>query len=244
MSPVIDIRNITKYYRGERVLDNVSVSVERGEQLCVMGPGGSGKTLLIKIASGLVEPDEGEVFIDGTSVFEASPEGLSELRKSMGMLFQNYALFDFLNVEDNIAFPLRREGELEEEEIIEKVNSILADVNLPGINHQFPNELSGGMKKRVTFARAVIHGPPILFYDDPTMGLDPVTSSKIFIMLDKMKRESEVTSICITHDVDAVKDICETFALLNHGKLVLSGSREDFESSDVRLVRQFWDSTL
>lgn len=244
MNPVIDIRNVTKYYRGERVLDNVSLSVNRGEQLCVMGPGGCGKTLLIKIASGLVEPDDGEVFINGTSVFEATPEGLSELRKSMGMLFQNYALFDFLNVEDNIAFPLRREGKLSEEEILEKVNGILEEVNLPGINHQYANELSGGMKKRVTFARAVIHEPPILFYDDPTMGLDPVTSSKIFIMLEKMKRMSQVTSICITHDVDAVKDICETFALLNHGELILEGSREDFESSEIRLVRQFWDSTL
>lgn len=244
MSAVIELRGVTKYYQGERVLNNVSLSVEAGEQLCLMGPGGAGKTLLIKIASGLVAPDDGEVFIDGTNVFEISKPELAQLRTSMGMLFQNYALFDFLTVEENIAFPLRREGKLSEEAILERVNGLLAAVNLPGINHQYPNELSGGMKKRVTFARAVIHEPPILFYDDPTMGLDPVTSSKIFIMLERMKVENQVTSICITHDVDAVKGICEKFALLNKGTLVLHGSREDFERSEVRLVRQFWDSSL
>jgi phospholipid/cholesterol/gamma-HCH transport system ATP-binding protein len=244
MSAVIEIEGVTKYYRGEKVLDNVSVSVERGEQLCLMGPGGAGKTLLIKIASGLVIPEEGTVRIEGTPIFELTQQELAEVRKSMGMLFQNYALFDFLTVEDNVAFPLRREGELSDDEITDRVNSILAEVNLPGINHQYPNELSGGMKKRVTFARAVIHQPPILFYDDPTMGLDPVTSSKIFIMLEKMKRENEVTSMCITHDVDGVKDICEKFVLLNKGELILHGTREEFEHSDIRLVRQFWDSEL
>ncbi len=239
---MIEVRNITKYHLRETVLDDVSFDVAEGTQLGLLGPGGAGKTLLTKIITGLVKPDGGYVKVDGVDVHSLGAVELATLRAKIGMLFQNYALFDFMTVQENIAFPLQRQGGHTRVEMVKKVNELLAEIGLKGTNHQYPRELSGGMKKRVTFARAVVHQPPILFYDDPTMGLDPVTSSKIFIMLERMRKRG-VTSICITHDVLGVRDICDTFALLDKGRLILEGSRADFENSDVRLVRQFWDGT-
>ncbi len=239
--PVIEVRNIVKYYGRTRVLDDVTLVVPEGQQVGLIGPGGAGKTLLIKIMSGLVEPDAGEVVVDGERVNGMGPVQLAELRKKMGMLFQNYALFDFMNVGENIAFPLRQRGELSEAEIRQKVDEMLLAVDLPGIHHQYPNELSGGMKKRVTFARAVIHDPPVLFYDDPTAGLDPVTSSKIFILLEKRKVERGTTSLVITHDILGVRDICDRFVMLDKGRLIFSGTRHEIENTTHPRVRQFWE---
>jgi phospholipid/cholesterol/gamma-HCH transport system ATP-binding protein len=238
---MISVQNITKFHQRERVLNDVSLTVREGTQLALIGPGGAGKSLLVKIIAALVRPDSGTVHVDGEDMLALSEVELARARGKMGMLFQNYALFDFMTVEENIAFPLRQIGKLEEDVIKEKVNDLLLEVDLPGIQQQFPNELSGGMKKRVTFARAVIHEPPILFYDDPTAGLDPVTSSKIFILLDQMKRERGVTSIVITHDILGVRDICDDFVLLNKGDLVFRGSRREIEESEIRFVQQFWN---
>lgn len=239
--PVIEVRNLVKYYGRTRVLDDVSLTVPPGRQVGLIGPGGAGKTLMIKIMAGLVPPDSGQVFVDGKEVTGMGPIALAELRKQMGMLFQNYALFDFMTVEENIAFPLRQRGELPDEEIRRRVDEMLVAVDLPGIHKQFPNQLSGGMKKRVTFARAVIHDPPILFYDDPTAGLDPVTSSKIFILLERRKKERGTTSLVITHDILGVRDICDEFVMLDHGRLIFQGSRDEIEATKDRRVRQFWE---
>ncbi len=238
---MISVENITKYHHRERVLNDVSLTVREGTQLALIGPGGAGKSLLVKIIAALVRPDSGSVHVDDEDMLALNEVELARARGKMGMLFQNYALFDFMTVEENIAFPLRQIGKLEEDVIREKVDDLLTQVDLPGIQHQFPNELSGGMKKRVTFARAVIHEPPILFYDDPTAGLDPVTSSKIFILLDRMKRERGVTSIVITHDILGVRDICDDFALLNKGDLIFRGTRKEIEESEIRFVQQFWN---
>ena len=237
---MITVENITKFHGRDRVLDDVSISVREGTQLALIGPGGAGKSLLVKIIAGLVRPEAGSVEVDGDDILALNEVELARARGKMGMLFQNYALFDFMTVEENIAFPLRQIGELEDDVIRAKVADLLEQVDLPGIQHQYPNELSGGMKKRVTFARAVIHEPPILFYDDPTAGLDPVTSSKIFILLDRMKRERGVTSIVITHDILGVRDICDDFVLLDKGKLIFRGTRGEIESSEIRFVQQFW----
>lgn len=237
---MIDVRHVTKFHGRETVLDDVSLSVREGTQLALIGPGGAGKSLLIKVITALVKPEAGEVIVDGERMLELDEVELSKTRAKMGMLFQNYALFDFMTVEENIGFPLERGGKHSPAEIKERVAELLDQVDLPGIQKQYPRELSGGMKKRVTFARAVIHEPPILFYDDPTAGLDPVTSSKIFILLDKMKRERGVTSIVITHDILGVRDICDEFAMLNEGKLIFRGTREEIEASDIRFVQQFW----
>lgn len=237
---MITARNITKFLGREKVLDDVSLEVSEGTQLALIGPGGAGKSLLVKIIAALVRPEAGEVEVAGERMLDLDEIGLARVRANMGMLFQNYALFDFMTVEENIAFPLVRAGKLTEAEIRDRVAELLEQVDLPGIQERYPRELSGGMKKRVTFARAVIHEPPILFYDDPTAGLDPVTSSKIFILLDRMKSERGVTSIVITHDILGVRDICDEFAMLNQGRLVFRGTRDEIEASEIRFVQQFW----
>lgn len=237
---MIRIDHVSKLHSGRPVLEDISLEIPEGTNLGLIGPGGAGKSLLLKIVTGLVEPDGGETFIGETRVQGLGAQDLAQLRFDIGMLFQNYALFDFMNVADNIAFPLRQRGELGDEEIQRKVQEILEQVDLPGIGHQYPNELSGGMKKRVSFARAVIPEPPIVFYDDPTAGLDPVTSSKIFLLLKKMRDERGVTSITISHDIEGIKDICDDFALLDRGQLKFWGSRAEIESSEIPLVRQFW----
>ena len=238
---MIRVENVTKYHSGRPVLSDVTLEVPEGTNLGLIGPGGAGKSLLLKIVTGLVDPDVGKTFVGDTQVQGLPATELAKLRFDIGMLFQNYALFDFMNVADNIAFPLRQEGKLSESEIQSKVQAILEQVDLPGIGHQYPGELSGGMKKRVSFARAVIPEPPIVFYDDPTAGLDPVTSSKIFLLLKQMRDERGVTSITISHDIDGIKDICDDFALLDRGNLKFWGSRAEIEASQIPLVRQFWE---
>lgn len=237
---MIRVENITKHHFGRPVLQSVSFNVPEGTNLGLIGPGGAGKTLLLKILCGLVDPDEGETFVNDVKVQGLAVTELAKLRFDIGMLFQNYALFDYLNVADNIAFPLRQEGKLDEEVIAKKVQEQLDRVDLPNIGHQYPNELSGGMKKRVSFARAVVPEPPIVLYDDPTAGLDPVTSSKIFNMLRDMKNSRGVTSITISHDIEGIKDICDRFVLINRGQKVFEGTREEIENSKVEIVRQFW----
>ena len=237
---MISLENITVYYEGRPVLSDVSMEIAEGNNIGLIGPGGSGKSLILKVICGLVTPDQGRVLIAEIDVHRLSATELADLRFRIGMLFQNYALFDFMNVAENIAFPLRQEGGHSEEEIQEKVRQALSDISLPGIGDRFPNELSGGMKKRVSFARAVIRRPPILFYDDPTAGLDPVTSSKIFILLRKMQQEQGVTSMTISHDIEGIKDICDRFVLLDQGEILFDGTREEIEASEIPIVSKFW----
>lgn len=238
---MIVVDKVTKYYAGRPVLEDVSLEVAEGTNLGLIGPGGCGKTLLLKIICGLVRPDKGTVLIHGKNVHALNERELAELRFDIGMLFQNYALFDFMNVRDNIAFPLRQEGKLAEDEIQERVKEMLYSIGLPGIGHQYGRELSGGMKKRVSFARAVIRQPPIVFYDDPTAGLDPVTSSKIFLLLKDIRDNLGTTSVTITHDIEGVKEICDNFAMLERGRLVFYGSKQEIEQTPIKIVRQFWD---
>lgn len=238
---MIVVENITKTHQGRPVLSDISLEVPSGANLGLIGPGGAGKTVLMKIICGLIRPDSGRVIIDGTDVHSLKETELADLRQHLGMLFQNYALFDFMTVSENIAFPLRQEGELGEDEIRRRVEDLLQEIGLPTAADKFPNELSGGMKKRVSFARAVIQTPPIVFYDDPTAGLDPVTSSKIFRLLAHMKDEHGTTSLTVSHDIEGIKNICDRFAMLEHGELVFYGTRDEIEHTDITLVRQFWD---
>ncbi|RDV38997.1 ATP-binding cassette domain-containing protein [Bradymonadaceae bacterium TMQ3] len=237
---MIRIENLTKYHEGRVVIDDVTLTIDDRTNVGLIGPGGCGKSVLLKIVCGLIKPDKGRVLIDDIDVHRLKPTELAELRFRIGMLFQNYALFDSMNVADNIAFPLRQAGETDEKLIAEKVNQALIDISLPGIGERYPNELSGGMKKRVSFARAVIRRPPIVFYDDPTAGLDPVTSSKIFILLRKMQHEHNTTSVTISHDIEGIKDICDRFAMLDRGRLIFEGDRQAIEACDDSLVSQFW----
>ena len=237
---MIAVQGVTKHHGDELVLDNVSLEIPEGANLGLIGPGGAGKSLLSKIITGLVPPDEGKVFIDGLEVTAMKEIELAELRGRIGFLFQNYALFDFMDVGENIAFPLRQAGGFDEEQINGKVKALLDEVSLPGIERLQINELSGGMKKRVSFARAIVLEPPILFYDDPTAGLDPVTSSTIFILLQRIKDQRGATSITISHDLVGMRDVCDQWAMMDKGQLVFHGDREQIARSDHPLVQQFW----
>ncbi len=237
---MIVVEKVWKYHFHECVLSDVSFTVPTGLNVGLIGPGGAGKSLLTKIITGLVKPDSGRVLIDGKDITVLSEIELAVLRSDIGMLFQNYALFDFMNVGENIAFPLRQQGGLTEEFIDEQVKSLLKQVDLPGIEHLFANELSGGMKKRVSFARAVVRNPPILIYDDPTAGLDPVTSSKIFNLLAHRKESQGVTSITISHDLVGMRDVVDRWVMIDKGKLIFDGTPAEIAQSEQPLVHEFW----
>jgi phospholipid/cholesterol/gamma-HCH transport system ATP-binding protein len=241
---MITVERVTKYHRGNPVLSDVSLHVAEGSNLGLIGPGGAGKSLLVKIIAGLVKPDSGQVTIDGQELTKLSEIDMAQVRSKIGMLFQNYALFDFMNVGENIAFPLRQAGDANEEEIRSKVTKLLQQVSLPGIEKLQINELSGGMKKRVSFARAVVRNPPFLFYDDPTAGLDPVTSSKIFLLLEQIKQQHGTTSITISHDIVGMRHVCDRWAMLNKGELVFSGTVEEIEQCPNATVGEFWRAGL
>jgi phospholipid/cholesterol/gamma-HCH transport system ATP-binding protein len=243
VTAVIEVQGVWKYHLGQPVLRDVTLTVQAGENVGLIGPGGAGKSLLTKLIVGLVKPDRGRVLVEGAAINKLSEIDLAHVRDKFGMLFQNYALFDFLNVGDNIAFPLRQEGRLPEPEIRQRVHDLLRQVNLPGIDHLQVNELSGGMKKRVSFARAIIRDPPILIYDDPTAGLDPVTSSKIFNLLKDIKAKG-TTSVTISHDLYGMRDVCDKWAMLYQGRLEFSGTRAEIEQTDNRLVREFWEGGM
>lgn len=238
---MIAVEGVTKYYLNERVLDDVTLRVPEGHNLGLIGPGASGKTLLTKVITGLVEPDAGRVLVDGVDVHRLNKVELGRFRLKFGMLFQNYALFDFMTVGENIAFPLRREGGRSEAEIGERVAGLLEKVDLPGIENLEINELSGGMKKRVSFARAIVRNPPILIYDDPTAGLDPVTSSKIFILLKDIRDRFGTTSITISHDLAGMREVCDLWAMLEKGRLLFFGTAEEIERCQDPHVRDFWE---
>ncbi len=236
----ITIDGVSKRHAGQYVLHDVSLEVPEGTYLGLIGPGGAGKSLLLKIVAGLVEPDAGEVWVRGQNIHELNATELADLRFHFGMLFQNYALFDYMTVAENIAFPLRQEGELSDSAIDDRVGAILDEIGLPEAADQFPNELSGGMKKRVSFARSVIRRPPLLLYDDPSAGLDPVTSSKIFRLLRKLRDEYDSTAITVGHDLRGIEAISDRVAMLDEGELRFDGTIEEIESCSDERVRTFW----
>lgn len=238
---MIRAEHISKRHAGEWVLRDISLEIPKGCYLGIIGPGGAGKSLLAKILTGLVEPDEGKAFIDGHDVHSLDAAQLAELRFDIGMLFQNYALFDFMTVAENIAFPLKQSGNLVKAEIQRRVNRMLDRIGLPHVGDRYPRELSGGMKKRVTFARAVIPKPPILFYDDPTAGLDPVTSSKIFDLLTTIKAEQETTGVTISHDVGGIREISDRVAMLERGELIFEGTIAEIDNCGDERVDKFWE---
>ena len=236
---MIVARGVTKSFEGECILDNVDLELSEGEVVGLVGPGGVGKSLLMKILCGLVEPDAGEVHVFGKSWKALSVTERAALRERFGMLFQNYALFDFMNVGENVAFPLRQREGVPEEEILERVSERLTQVDLPGVNALFARELSGGMKKRVALARATIAEAPIIFYDDPTAGLDPVTSSKIFNLIGALQR-SESLSLIASHDIERMQVVTQRYIMLYERGVYFRGTAEEARSSTDPVLRTFF----
>ncbi len=236
---VIRLERASKDFDRHPVLRDVSLEVPAGGTLALVGEGGSGKSLVLKLICGLLRPDRGSVFVGGREVSAMSETALMAVRRGIGMIFQNYALFDYLDVGENIAFPLRQLGTHDEAAIQSKVQRRLEQVHLPGIERLMPSELSGGMKKRVCLARATVHDPPIMLCDDPTAGLDPVTTNRIFGLLKGLQEENQATVIIVSHEVDYLKPIAESFAMLQEGALVFAGPVEAAAESPNPAVRAF-----
>ena len=236
---MIVLEEVKKRFDGRAVLDGVSLEIAAGARLGIIGPAASGKSVLLKVMCGLVEPDGGRVAIDGKVVTELSEEGLAPVRARIGFLFQNYALFDFMTVGDNVAFPLTRRGGLTADEIDRRVRDRLRAVGLAGNEDKMPAELSGGMKKRVGIARATIAHPEIVIYDEPTAGLDPVTTSKVYDLLRADQESHGSTVIAVSSDVAALMQFVDTIAFLYQGKIRYQGPAATLADAPDPVVRQF-----
>lgn len=236
---MIQIKNLTKSFGDTLVWENVSFDIDNGETLAVIGKSGSGKSVLLKHLNALLYPDSGEVIIDGKSVFDLSYTDLRKIRQRFGILFQGGALFDSISTFENVAFPLRYFTEQTEEEIRQNVEEALDMVNLLGSGNKGTSELSGGMRKRVALARAMILKPDYLLYDEPTSGLDPETSEEINQLLVTMAESLDITSVVITHDINSVLNVAEKVAFLDENKLSWFGSIEEMKRSDNEALNDF-----
>lgn len=240
-TPKVKIDNLFKSFGPKHVLRGVSLDVQAGEVLYVIGKSGTGKSVLLKHISALMVPDNGSVWIDGQNLFELPEEELMEVRRKMGILFQMAALFDSMTVYENVAFTLRRFTEKKEKEIREIVREKLALVGLKDVEHLNPSSLSGGMQKRVGLARAIAINPEIVLYDEPTTGVDPILGAAVDDLIKSLNHELRVTSIVISHDMNSVFRTADRVALLNEGQFVKVGTPDEFKDSDDPVVRQFVD---
>lgn len=236
---MIRIEELSKRFGANTVLDHVSFTVPTGCLYGLVGPGAAGKSVLLKSIVGLLSADAGRIIVDDTDLRTLSEIEMQKARERFGFLFQNYALFDYMTVGENIAFPLRRRGGMTEEQILARVAERLAAVSLSGFEARMPSGLSGGQKKRVGVARATVATAPYVLYDEPAAGLDPVTSQKIFNLLRREQRESNATVIMVSSDIDRLLTVTDRVGMLLHGKLVFDGTTDEARASEIPVVRQF-----
>ena len=238
---IVQLRDVWLSFGDHEVLRGVSLGVARGGTLCILGGSGVGKSTILRLMLRLLLPDRGEVLIEGRDISAVSrPEALA-LRERMGMVFQGSALFDSLNVFDNVAFPLYEHTQLGDGEVRDRVEEVLSFVDLDPtmVLPLLPSALSGGMRKRVAIARAIVHRPPILLFDEPTSGLDPITTRRIDELILKLRRELHVCVVVVTHDVRSAARIATETALLKDGKIIFSGTPEEMHATEDRYVRAF-----
>jgi phospholipid/cholesterol/gamma-HCH transport system ATP-binding protein len=235
----IRVVNLYKSFGEKNVLQGVDLEVGQGESMVVIGGSGSGKTVLIKCIIGLLRPDHGEIHVDGLEITSLDEKGMNEVRKKFGMLFQGGALFDSMTVWENVGFGLRRHTQLRDEEIKRIASEKLALVGLKDVEDLMPAELSGGMKKRVSLARAIAIEPEILLYDEPTAGIDPILADAINDLIVQMREKLNVTSIAITHDMKSAYRIADRIAMLYQGRIVEVGTPDEIRSSSSPVVQQF-----
>ncbi len=235
----IRIENVSKTFGSRSVLRGVNLRVPPGCLYGLIGPGAAGKSVLLKLITGLLKPDGGHVVVDERDLAAMSELELQAFRLKFGMLFQNNALFDYMTVGENIAFPLRRTTKLEDEEILSRVADRLRVVSLPGYEDRMPSGLSGGQKKRVGVARATITQAEIVLYDEPAAGLDPVTSQRIFEMLRAEQRASNATVVMVSSDLDRLLTVTDRVGMLYKGELIFDGTTEEAKTSTEPRVRQF-----
>jgi len=239
---IIKIEGLTKRFRENLVLDDLDLEVYSGETLAILGGSGSGKSVLLSLLVGLLEPDAGQITIDGRSTTGLSSSRWRELRLKIGFLFQGSALYDSRTIAENVAFVLEHQSRLTPEEIRQRVREKLRLVELEGVEDRMPIELSGGMQKRAALARAIVVDPQIIFYDEPTTGLDPVRGRNISELIVRLQRELKVTSIVVTHDLICASTVADRIAMLHGGKFIFIGSRDDLKQSDIPYVREFLDA--
>jgi len=240
-TPIIEARGLHKSFGEKTVLDGIDLEIETGETLIILGSSGSGKSTLLRCLIGLEEPDEGEVIVAGTNLFRAKREELARLRQSMGVAFQAGALFTSMTVGENIDLPLEELTDLPKttRELIVRIK--LALVGLDGTADLYPSELSGGMRKRVAFARAMALDPQILFADEPSAGLDPVTSAGLDQLLIRLREVFDVTLIVVTHELESAFSVGERIALIDRGRILAIGTPEEIKASTNSIVRRFLD---
>src|SRR5437763_2701306 len=237
--PMISLQHVEKTLGGRKWLDDMSIDVDRGEALVIVGGSGAGKSVTLKHVIGLMKPDRGKIVIDGEDIGAMKPVELNRFRRKFGMSFQEGALFDSMSVFENIAFPLRRHTKDTEQQIRERVDECLELVHLPGVASKRPSELPGGMRRRVGFARAISLKPEILLFDEPTTGLDPVISDVIAELIVEMDQTLNTTTVTITHDMKVAFKIADRVAMLHMGHIIEQGTPEEFQRSRNPIVRQF-----
>jgi len=240
--PKLQAVDLHKSFGEKPVLDGVTFSVADGESLVIVGPSGTGKSVLLKHLIGLVKPDSGQVFVDGRDIWSLTDRERNDVRKNFGMSFQEGALFDSMNVFDNVAFPLRRSGR-PAREVRQRVRECLDIVHLPNVEDKRPSELSGGMRRRVGFARAIAHQPDILLFDEPNTGLDPIMTDVIDESILSMRERLNATIVTITHHMPSAEKIGDRIALLYGGKILYDAPPREFLKSQDPAVRQFVDGT-
>ena len=237
--PTISLQHLSKSFNGKPVLRDMSIDVQNGESVVIVGGSGTGKSVTLKHIIGLMQPDSGHVYVEGQDLCCMKPMEMNRFRRRFGMAFQEGALFDSMSVFENIAFPLRRHTELTEEQIRDRVRQCLDQVHLEGVENKRPAELSGGMRRRVGFARAISLQPAILLFDEPTTGLDPVISDVVADLILEMDSKLNVTTVTITHDMKVAFKIADRVAMLFQGQIIEQGTPYEFQQSKNPIVQQF-----
>lgn len=241
---MIVIEELCKTFKGQKVLDGVNLKIPTGKTTVIIGPSGTGKSVLFKTMMRLVQPDSGRIMVNGINILDLDERAVDLVRKSCGVCFQDAALFDSMCVGENVAFPMRMHTKQSESEIAARVAELLKVVGLSGIEAKMPSQLSGGMRKRVGIARAMALNPRYMLFDEPTTGLDPVMSNAINTLIATVQAHTNATSIVISHDIEGAYAIADFMAMIYRGKIIMEGTPDDFRNCDDPLVRQFVEGRI
>lgn len=239
---MINVNNIYKHFGSQKVLNGIDLEIPKQTITCIMGSSGTGKSVFLKLLIGLLHPDKGSIKIDGEEIVGISEKEMNKVRMKFGMLFQDAALFDDMDVFENVAFPLREHTLLRDQEIAQNVERRLLDVGLTNVSHKMPNELSGGMRKRVGLARALALDPQIILFDEPTTGLDPITTNQIGDLILSTHQRYPVTFLIISHDLSLTYKVADKVVMFDQGRVIEEGTPEEFRRSKQPFVRKFLDA--